>query len=195
MLGQLISHPRGTAKPSNDHVWLWHKCHCQRRCTRSLLKHAKDLLSEPLLPGRERASSYVKQGAWSGNRKKLGLNRLRQQCLRAVAQDLSQRIAKTSWLRKREEISFGHAVSLLRWRSGGVKHPHGTPPHPFVPSPTFAHTYLATVVMLLCFQPYSALPDKSYLPVVRLKGRGWEHAGTVPSPQNRPRLWGRGRHR
>ena len=63
MLGQLISHPRGTAKPSNDHVRLWHKCHCQRRCTRSLLKRAKDLLSEPLLPGRERASSYVKQGA------------------------------------------------------------------------------------------------------------------------------------
>src|SRR6202035_2762119 len=32
---------------------------------------------------------------------------------------------------------LGHSVSLLRWRSGGVEHPHDTPPYPFMPSPTF----------------------------------------------------------
>ena len=31
-------------------------------------------------------------------------------------------------------------VSLLRWRSGGVEHPHDTPPYPFMPSPTFTHS-------------------------------------------------------
>jgi hypothetical protein len=30
-----------------------------------------------------------------------------------------------------ENVSVGHGVSLLRWRSGGVKHPHDTPPYPF----------------------------------------------------------------
>jgi hypothetical protein len=36
--------------------------------------------------------------------------------------------------------TVGHGVSLLRWRSGGVKHPHDTPPYPFMPSPTFAYS-------------------------------------------------------
>src|SRR5439155_1586501 len=31
----------------------------------------------------------------------------------------------------------------LRWRSGGVEHPHDTPPYPFLPSPTFAHSSAA----------------------------------------------------
>src|SRR3984893_7569767 len=33
-----------------------------------------------------------------------------------------------------------HGVSLLCWRSGGVEHPHDTPPYPFMPSPTSAHS-------------------------------------------------------
>src|ERR671930_1667163 len=70
----------------------------------------------------------------------LGLDRLRQQRSCAVAQNLSQRISKTSWLGELENVSVGHGVSLLRWRSGGVKHPHDTPPYPFMPSPTFAHS-------------------------------------------------------
>src|SRR5205807_2838715 len=70
----------------------------------------------------------------------LGLDRLRQKRSRAVAQNLGQRIAKSSWLRELENISVGHGVSLLRWRSGGVEHPHDTPPYPFLPSPTFAHS-------------------------------------------------------
>jgi heavy metal efflux system protein len=43
-------------------------------------------------------------------------------------------------LRELENISVGHGVSLLCWRSGGVEHPHDTPPYPFTPSPTFAHS-------------------------------------------------------
>src|SRR5262245_61325840 len=70
----------------------------------------------------------------------LGLDGLRQNRSRAVAQNLGQRIAKSSWLRELENISVGHDVSLLCWRSGGVEHPHDTPPYPFTPSPTFAHS-------------------------------------------------------
>src|SRR6516165_1779854 len=70
----------------------------------------------------------------------LGLDGLRQNRSRAVAQNLGQRIAKSSWLRELENISVGHGVSLLCWRRGGVEHPHDTPPYPFTPSPTFAHS-------------------------------------------------------
>src|SRR6266496_1878160 len=47
-------------------------------------------------------------------------------------------------LRELENISVGHGVSLLCWRSGGVEHPPNTPPYPFTPSPTFAHSSWAT---------------------------------------------------
>jgi hypothetical protein len=70
----------------------------------------------------------------------LGLDRLRQQRSRAIAQNLGQRIGKRSWLGESQDVSVGHGVSLLRWRSGGVEHPHDTPPYPFMPSPTFAHS-------------------------------------------------------
>src|SRR5262247_162231 len=70
----------------------------------------------------------------------LGLDGLRQNRSRAVAQNLGQRIAKSSWLRELENVSVGHGVSLLCWRSGGVEHPHDTPPYPFTPSQTFAHS-------------------------------------------------------
>src|SRR5438552_16775815 len=78
--------------------------------------------------------SSVSLSAW------LLSKRLRQQRSRAVAQNLGQRIGKTSWLGELENVSVGHGVSLLRWRSGGVEHPHDTPPYPFMPSPTFAHS-------------------------------------------------------
>jgi hypothetical protein len=70
----------------------------------------------------------------------LGLDGLRQQRSRAVAQNLGQRVRKSSWLAELENVSLGHGVSLLRWRSGGFEHPHDTPPYPFMPSPTFAHS-------------------------------------------------------
>src|SRR6267154_1014738 len=70
----------------------------------------------------------------------LGLDRLRQQRTRAVAQNFGERIGESPWLSELENVSLGHGVSLLRWRSGGVEHPHDTPPYPFMPSPTFAHS-------------------------------------------------------
>src|SRR5450759_886832 len=69
----------------------------------------------------------------------LGLHCLRQQHSRAVAQHIGQQIGKHPWLGQLDEIILGHGVSLLRWRSGGVEHPHDTPPYPFTPSPTSAH--------------------------------------------------------
>src|SRR5215471_8209758 len=70
----------------------------------------------------------------------LGLDRLRQQRSRAVAQHLGQGISKSSWLAERENVSLGHGVSLLRWRGGSFEHPHDTPPYLLMPSPTFAHS-------------------------------------------------------
>src|SRR6516162_463473 len=59
---------------------------------------------------------------------------------RAVAQNIGQSIGEGPWLNQSKNVSVGHGVSLLRWRSGGVKHPHDTPPYPFMPSPTFANS-------------------------------------------------------
>src|ERR1700730_14442275 len=70
----------------------------------------------------------------------LSLDSLRQECSRTLAQHLGQRIGKISWLGELENISVGHGVSLLCWRSGGVEHPHDTPPYPFMPSLTSAHS-------------------------------------------------------
>ena len=53
----------------------------------------------------------------------LGLDRLRQQRTRTVAQNLGQRIGKSSWLGELENVSVGHGVSLLRWRSGRLRTP------------------------------------------------------------------------
>ncbi len=69
----------------------------------------------------------------------LGLHGLRQERSCAVAQHIGQQIGKHPWLGQLDEIILGHGVSLLRWRSGGVEHPHDTPPYPFTPSPTSAH--------------------------------------------------------
>src|SRR5206468_450723 len=57
-----------------------------------------------------------------------------------IAQNLGQRIGKTSWLGESEHVRIGHGVSLLCWRSGGFEHPHDTPPYPFMPSPNFVHS-------------------------------------------------------
>ena len=70
----------------------------------------------------------------------LGLDRLRKQRSRAVAQNFGQRIGECPWLGESENITIGHGVSLLRWRSGGFENHHDTPPYPFMPSPTFAHS-------------------------------------------------------
>ena len=55
---------------------------------------------------------------------------LGEQRSRAIPQNLRQSIGKCSWLDELENVSVGHGVSLLQWRSGGVEHPHDTPPYP-----------------------------------------------------------------
>src|SRR5436190_17727198 len=60
--------------------------------------------------------------------------------MRSVAQNLSERIGESPWLSELDDVSVGHGVSLLWWRSGGFEHPHDTPPYPFMPSPTSAHS-------------------------------------------------------
>src|SRR5277367_6696934 len=40
-----------------------------------------------------------------------------------AAQHLSQRVGKRAWLKKPENITVGHGVSLLQWRSGGANTP------------------------------------------------------------------------
>ena len=51
------------------------------------------------------------------------LDRLRQQRSSPVAQHLGQLIGECPWLGELENISLGHGVSLLRWRSGGFETP------------------------------------------------------------------------
>jgi hypothetical protein len=67
----------------------------------------------------------------------LGLDRLGQQSTRPIAQDFGELILDVSWMNQLGDVIFGHGISLLRWRSGGVKHPHDMPPFRFLPSPTF----------------------------------------------------------
>jgi hypothetical protein len=67
----------------------------------------------------------------------LGLNGLGQQDTRSIAQNFGELVDDVSWLNQLDDVIFGHGISLLRWRSGGVKHPHDMPPFRFLPSPTF----------------------------------------------------------
>jgi hypothetical protein len=60
-----------------------------------------------------------------------------------------------------ENISLSHGVSLLRWRSGGLEHPHDTPPYPFTPSPTFAYS------SRLRWESHSRTPYPSAKPTIR----------------------------
>src|SRR3954464_1169816 len=68
----------------------------------------------------------------------LGLYRLGEQRTRPVAQDFRELIVDVRWLNQLDNVIFGHGISLLWWRSGGVKHPHDMPPSRFPPSPTFS---------------------------------------------------------
>jgi hypothetical protein len=70
------------------------------------------------------------------------LDGLCEQGMRSVAQNLSERIGEGPWLSQ----LVGCGVSLLWWRSGGVEHPHNTPPYPFMPSPTSANSSLTCLL-------------------------------------------------
>ncbi|GLR87747.1 hypothetical protein GCM10007857_44580 [Bradyrhizobium iriomotense] len=77
----------------------------------------------------------------------LGLDRLGQQSTRPIAQDFGELIVDVSWLNQLDDVIFGHGISLLRWRSGGVKHPHDMPPFRFPPSPTFGDSSLLVLAI------------------------------------------------
>src|SRR6195256_926403 len=70
----------------------------------------------------------------------LGLDRLGQQGARSVAQHLGKRVGERPWLKQLDDVSIGHGVSLLCWRSGGSNTPTITRLLPVRPSPTFAHS-------------------------------------------------------
>src|SRR6516164_3057986 len=94
----------------------------------------------PWRTNRRRPSS-VSLSAWQLSKLETSASTACARSARApFAQNLGQRIGKSSWLRERQNISLSHGVSLLCWRSGGVEHLHDTPPYPFTPSPTFAHS-------------------------------------------------------
>jgi hypothetical protein len=58
----------------------------------------------------------------------LGLDGLRQKGPRPGAQHFGQRVFERPWLHELDNGIVGHGVSLLCWRSGGIEHPHDTPP-------------------------------------------------------------------
>ncbi len=66
----------------------------------------------------------------------LGFDRLGEKGTCPVAQDFCELVVEDSWLNQLDDVIVGHGISLLRWRSGGVKHPHDMPPSRFPPSPT-----------------------------------------------------------
>jgi len=60
----------------------------------------------------------------------LGLDGLRQQGTRPIAQDFRERVLEGSWLNQLGHVIVWHGISLLRWRSEVVKQPHDMPPSP-----------------------------------------------------------------
>src|SRR3954468_5384897 len=53
----------------------------------------------------------------------LGLDSLRQQRPRALAQNFGERVGERGWLDQLDDVILDHGVSLLWWRSGGSNTP------------------------------------------------------------------------
>ena len=62
-------------------------------------------------------------GMLAENVRDLGLDCLGQQGTRSMTQDFGELVVDDSWLNQLDNVIFGHGISLLPWRSGGVKHP------------------------------------------------------------------------
>ena len=60
----------------------------------------------------------------------LGLDGLGEQGARPVAQNFGERVVERPWLNQLDDVIVRSRRILLRWRSGGVEHPHDTPPSP-----------------------------------------------------------------
>src|SRR6266513_4095856 len=82
----------------------------------------------------------------------LGLDRLGQQGARSVAQHLGKRVGERPWLKQLDDVSIGHGVSLLCWRSGGSNTPTIRRLLPVRPSPTSAHSSSSDSVMLTAWK-------------------------------------------
>ena len=61
----------------------------------------------------------------------LRLDSLCQQGTGSGAQDLGELVVEGAWLNQLDDVIVGHGISRLRWRSGGVEHPHDMPPSQF----------------------------------------------------------------
>src|SRR4051794_10727126 len=83
----------------------------------------------------------------------LGLDCLGQQRARSMTQDFGELVVDDSWLNQLDDVIFGHGISLLWWRSGGVKHPHDMPPSRFPPSPTFSDSSQISAELLKALFP------------------------------------------
>ena len=57
-----------------------------------------------------------------------------------AAQHLGERIGKRPWLGQLENVTLGHGVSLLQWRSGGSNTPTIRRLTPYTPSPRFGNS-------------------------------------------------------
>jgi hypothetical protein len=90
----------------------------------------------------------------------LGLDRLGQQGTRPITQDFGELVVDVSWLNQLDDVIFGHGISLLRWRSGGVKHPHDMPPFRFPPSPTLGDSSALRDLKTEFLEWYRANPMK-----------------------------------
>src|SRR6478672_2212631 len=100
----------------------------------------------------------------------LGLYRLGEQATRPIAQDFSELILDVSWLNQLDDVIFGHGISLLRWRSGGVKHPHDMPPFRFPPSPTLGDSSTGQGHNVINLDKWNALP-KHYQAAIETASR------------------------
>src|SRR5215470_18744925 len=74
----------------------------------------------------------------------LRLYGLGKQRARTLPQDFGELIVKASWLNQLQHVIVRHGISLLQWRSGGLKHPHDMPPFRFAPSPTSGDSSVPT---------------------------------------------------
>src|SRR3954467_1589816 len=91
----------------------------------------------------------------------LGLDRLGEKGACPAAQDFCELIGDGSWLNQLDDVIFGHGISLLRWRSGGAKHPHDMPPFRFSPSPTFGDSSSSRVWAVCRDCPAVLVPFRS----------------------------------
>src|SRR4051812_26436586 len=75
----------------------------------------------------------------------LGLDGLRQQGSRTLAQNFGERVGEGFWLDQLDDIILGHGVSLLRWRSGGSNTPTIRRLNPSPPLRTSARSTTPTI--------------------------------------------------